>query len=87
MGEGYTAVRFQLNRINPSGGVHAIEESKRGASSRFQLNRINPSGGEGHEKMGSWTRCFQLNRINPSGGVLFLMLLFLTSGRFPTKPH
>ena len=35
---------FQLNRINPSGGVSYVtmsEMDKKG----FQLNRINPSGG------------------------------------------
>ena len=66
--------RFQLNRINPSGGgCQQANLQLAGLTKGFQLNRINPSGGEnvcGGVFHPRGREGFQLNRINPSGGVL-----------------
>ena len=46
-----TQTRFQLNRINPSGGVYDDKEIVITDADRFQLNRINPSGGEDRKQL------------------------------------
>ena len=67
-----SGLSFQLNRINPSGGVVETLKFEGLIRTRFQLNRINPSGGAFIQKMRMrrYKNRFQLNRINPSGGEL-----------------
>ena len=79
---------FQLNRINPSGGVNG-SHSIRNRPTRFQLNRINPSGGVACYELAPFLShyCFQLNRINPSGGPKKTAALGCSCCLFPTKPH